>query len=338
MSDIAVLGLDTSAYTTSAAIVDHEGRVLADVRRVLEVREGDRGLRQSQALFQHIVNLPEVLEEAFRIFRTAAPEKRIAAVSVSSRPRPEEGSYMPVFLGGGSAGGGIAAALGVPRYEFSHQEGHIAAAAGALDEGKRRMAFHLSGGTGEIITINGCRPEKIVGGTLDISFGQLLDRTGVACGLSFPCGAEMDRIAMTNRDRVAWRMSGRGKRVYENPLLADIHVKGSRANLSGIETACQRAASREAMEVLIPELFFRISDAIRQMISEASSQTGLEEMILVGGVAASGFLREELAGQAGNRNVTLRFGEPAYSSDNAVGTARLGMRQFLLDTDRGTET
>ncbi|MBR2778811.1 MAG: O-sialoglycoprotein endopeptidase [Firmicutes bacterium] len=326
------LGVDTSAYTTSAAVVDKEGRVLADVRRLLDVKKGERGLRQSQALFQHINNLPEVIKETFEAVRREGTEnRRIAAVAASTRPRPEEGSYMPVFLGGASMASGIASSLNAAFYEFSHQEGHIAAAAGALDGDETRLAFHLSGGTGEILVIRGCRAEKIAGGTLDLSFGQLLDRTGVALGMSFPCGAEMDQIAMAHRDRIAWRISGRGHRVFENPVLGDIRVRDTYANLSGIETSCQKAAASAEPEVIIPELFFRVSDAIAEMLRAAADRTGLREVILVGGVAASRFLREELQQAAARRNLHIRFGEPALSPDNAVGIARLGMQRYFID-------
>lgn len=83
--------------------------------------------------------------------------ENICAVAVSERPRPVEGSYMPVFRAGVSVAESIAAALRVPVYRYSHQEGHIAAVCGALDESVRTVSFHLSGGTGEILATQGCR-------------------------------------------------------------------------------------------------------------------------------------------------------------------------------------
>ena len=328
------VGFDTSAYTTSAAAVDQGGNVLVDVRRGLQVKAGERGLRQSQALFQHIGNLPVIVDELFGRLREDQPGTQIVATAVSTRPRSVEGSYMPVFLAGMNTARAVAAALGVSCFEFSHQEGHIAAASGSAEGLVNGLAFHLSGGTGEILETEGCRSEGIVGGTRDLSFGQLIDRTGVACGLGFPAGAQLDRIAVENRERTAWHMSGRNRRVFEKPRLGEIRVKGSYANLSGIETSCQKAVSEGVpVEELAPELFFRIADAIRQMILSAAEETGRRQICLVGGVAASRFLRKELTEMPVGKNVRILFGEPALSPDNAVGIARLGMRKFLGNRD-----
>ena len=114
-----VLGLDTSNYTTSVALFDGERGV--NLGCLLEVRPGELGLRQSDALFQHVKRLPQLLEQL--------EIGDIQAVGASTRPRAVEGSYMPCFLAGESQGRGIAATLGVPFYAHSHQQGHLAAAA-----------------------------------------------------------------------------------------------------------------------------------------------------------------------------------------------------------------
>ncbi|MDD7408928.1 MAG: hypothetical protein SOV71_00135 [Anaerovoracaceae bacterium] len=320
----AVLAFDTSAYTSSAAVVDEAGRTCADERTRLSVEKGERGLRQSQALFQHINNIPEIAERACAQAHEAGLE--IAAVAASSRPRPVEGSYMPVFLAGLNTGRSIASALGVPFYEFSHQEGHVAAAAGILPDDSRSAAFHLSGGTGEILVLLGGMPVKVAGGTLDISFGQLVDRTGVALGCGFPAGPEMDAAAMRGSADLKWHFSNRGRRVYDDPVLAPIHVEGSRANLSGIETSCAKAAaSGIPPEALAAELFMRMSDAVAGMTTAACREEGISSVILCGGVASSSFLRRELTERLDHFGIKAVFGEKALSSDNAVGTARLGM-------------
>ena len=99
-----ILGIDTSNYKTSIAVIDHKKHIICDLRRFLTVKQGERGLRQSDALFQHIQNLPELMEEMRRMF-----DGRIDADACSFRPRPEAGSYMPVFL----AGSGFAKAAGI---------------------------------------------------------------------------------------------------------------------------------------------------------------------------------------------------------------------------------
>ena len=156
MSSGGVLAFDTSNYTTSAAIADLSGR---DSRRLPQPAEGQRrreGLRQSHALFQHVENLPGLVRRA--VSESGIRRENICAVAVSERPRPVEGSYMPVFRAGVSVAESIAAALRVPVYRYSHQEGHIAAVCGALDESVRTVSFHLSGGTGEILATQGAPP------------------------------------------------------------------------------------------------------------------------------------------------------------------------------------
>ena len=168
---MSVLGLDTSNYTTSAAIFD--GQRGENAGRLLDVRPGELGLRQSDALFQHVKRLPPLLEELL------GEERTLQAVGASTRPRAVEGSYMPCFLAGEGQGRGIAAALGVPFYAHSHQQGHLAAAAwsaGRLDVlDAPFLAWHLSGGTTELLLV---KPEgftvtaEIIGGTSDLSAGK----------------------------------------------------------------------------------------------------------------------------------------------------------------------
>ena len=169
---MSVIGIDTSNYTTSIAWFD--GKNGKNCSRLLDVRQGELGLRQSDALFAHVKRLPTLAEELF----CGTDRSTICAVGVSSRPRAVEGSYMPCFLAGVSAAKTAAAVLGVPCYEFSHQQGHIAAAlwsAGRMDLMERpHLAWHLSGGTTELLLVTPCHKnvhaEKI-GGSSDISGG-----------------------------------------------------------------------------------------------------------------------------------------------------------------------
>lgn len=190
-----VLGIDTSNYTTSAALW-RDGTV-KQKKKLLPVREGELGLRQSDAVFHHVRQLPEVL--------AALPLKgtSLSAVGVSTRPRSREGSYMPCFLAGAGTAKAISMTAGVPLFEFSHQQGHIAAAlysAGRLDLLKGRfLAFHVSGGTTEAVLAEPDETEffhvEIVARSLDLKGGQAVDRVGRMLGLSFPAGPEMERLA-----------------------------------------------------------------------------------------------------------------------------------------------
>ncbi|MEA4988851.1 MAG: hypothetical protein VB095_12405 [Anaerovorax sp.] len=315
-----ILGIDTSNYTTSVALTDENGNILLDKRTPLVVKQGERGLRQSHALFQHMENLPlllsEVLKEPLR--------SQIKAIAVSSRPRPVEGSYMPVFKAGMQFGNVLSNALAVPCYMFSHQEGHLAAAAHntLINDETSYFAYHLSGGTCELLDVNE-QEISIIGGSNDISFGQLIDRFGVAMDLAFPAGKAMDEIALTQ-----WEKQDQTK---PSNQLKPIPIKELYLNLSGIETQALRILQsvdakdkQEVQNALVLELFLKISDSLEKLTKAALKHQHKKQVLFTGGVSASTFLRKRLLDAFSNDKIDLFFGEPKLSSDNAVGISLLG--------------
>lgn len=310
-----VLGIDTSNYTTSLALTNAGGAIVIDSRKLLTVKQGERGLRQSDALFQHMENLPEMILDVFNHI----DKERIGAIAVSNRPRPIEGSYMPVFKAGINYGKVMAASLGVPFFEFSHQEGHLAAVkqGSTFEEETELLAYHLSGGTCELLHIKEDQIQ-ILGGSKDISFGQVIDRVGVALGMGFPAGKEMDQIACKMKDTVKT-----AKR------LKQIGIHGFDINLSGIETQCHRELEKGAdPEPLIYELFQTMSSCLCRLTEKAISETGCSRVLFTGGVAASQFVRKEIEEYFKEKSQSLLFGNPALSSDNAVGISFLGGKKL----------
>ena len=327
---ICCLGIDTSNYTTSAAVVDENFNIIGNSREILRVKQGERGLRQSQALFEHIGNLPGILEK----LGISQKNCRIGAVAVSERPRRVEGSYMPVFRAGEAVGKSLANVTGAAYYGFSHQEGHIEAArfsSGYKGEGEF-ISLHLSGGTTEVLK---CREmpggegyfTEIVGGTKDISLGQLIDRVGVRLGLKFPCGKHMDETAVRKT-----ASAGREDIKSLESMFCKIKTEKAVCNISGIETQIQRyidnneKEQEEISEIVSAALFFRIGQAVRDIVSQSRSMTGILPVLAAGGVASSQFIREMLS-----EDENLYFGSPELSSDNAAGTAILGMKRYLAD-------
>jgi len=322
MSDL-YLGIDTSNYKTSAAVTDSCNRIIYERSEYLDVPAGSRGLRQSDAFFMHSNRLPSFIEEVF----SALSEKEIAAVGVSSRPRRVEGSYMPCFLAGLNSARTIGAALGIPVYQFSHQEGHAA----AIIEDERiltendfapSLLFHLSGGTTEFLL---CRPDsigyetEIIGGTRDISFGQLIDRTGVAMGLPFPAGAYLDKIASEYEGSLT-------------PQIPRIKFDAGHFNLSGPETAIMRMiedAPDELQHAVVKQIFDAVADLLYKAASELSREHSARTVYMAGGVASSSYIRNKidktLTGSSHN-DFKIIFGRPSLSGDNAAGIAMLARR------------
>lgn len=301
------LGIDTSNYKTSAAVVDASGEILFNHQQLLQVKRGERGLRQSEALFQHVQNMPPVLES---LFEDDSLRQRIGAVSVSSRPRPVDGSYMPVFTAGLGYGRAVAAALGVPLYEYSHQEGHIEAIRhySDLKDVNPIICFHFSGGTTEALLVDENRFE-IVGGSRDLAYGQVLDRIGVALGLDFPCGEAMDKIAMASQGH---------PRIFTRIKVTDGYV-----NLSGIETQGQRLLREYPQTMLLDDLFETLSRSIMEMTLQLSLKYDIQNFIYAGGVSCSQYMRQFLTENL-YRDLNIVFGKSELSSDNAIGMALLG--------------
>ena len=341
------LGIDTSNYKTSVAVVDRDGKILFNHQEFLDVKHGERGLRQSDAFFQHVNRLPEPLESALAEYR-----EQIGIVAVSTRPRPVEGSYMPVFMAGYGYAKAVAAALGVDVKEFSHQEGHIEAVKhySALKDSKSPLiCFHFSGGTTEALFVGEDGSIEIVGGSKDIAYGQVLDRVGVALGFDFPCGQALDEIACKHFGHIAGcendgECKNQGTKTIKNSTLTKVKVNDCYVNLSGIDTQARRyleglgnaefdSASKpriasednlgEKEIALIIELFQRLGESILTMSTQLAKKYEIKDFIYAGGVSSSKFIRKYLTeNMPGSYRIV--FGEPALSSDNAVGIALLG--------------
>ena len=310
-----IIGIDTSCYTTSLAVFDLAGRLLCEKRRLLPVAEGECGLRQSEALFCHVRQLPELMEELTAEAGPLSPK----AVCVSMRPRPQEGSYMPVFLAGAGLARSLAAAWGAPLYETSHQEGHIAAAlwSAGLSWQEPFLALHLSGGTGEILYVTqkaaGYEIETV--GDTDLPPGQFVDRVGVALGLPFPAGPHLEKLAEEATD-LSFRLSG--------------SVQGTHISFSGPESAAQRAvkAGVEPASVAAAVLD-NIAKSLGKAIEAARFQTGCGKVLLAGGVAANQRIRNKLL------PLKVDFAAPKYAGDNACGVALIGLAAWTGEADHG---
>lgn len=292
------LGVDTSNYTTSVALLTPDG--MESHRRLLPVREGERGLRQSDAVFLHVRQFPE-------LFETLPSPLALTAVGVSSRPRSVEGSYMPCFLSGVSYARMLVHSHDCPLYEFSHQQGHIAAglwSAGREDLLQRSfLAFHVSGGTTELLLVNGINDIRIIAHTLDLHAGQLIDRIGVLLGYPFPCGAAMDPDA----------------RRAQHPVKHRVRLKDGCCSLSGYENKARKMLADGADKEDIA--FFAVdsvSAELEAMIDGAlMSYPGLP-LLMIGGVCSNSILRERLTSRYG-----AVFAGDGFSSDNAAGIAFL---------------
>lgn len=311
--DALFLGVDTSNYTTSLALCNYTD-VILNCKVPLNVKSGEKGLRQSDAVFNHVKNLPiasEILREKIQSLNVS-----LTGVGCSATPRDVEGSYMPCFLTGLSAAELVSSANNIPLYKFSHQAGHIMAAITSACRNhsinrddilsQRFVAFHISGGTTEVLL---CEPdlERIInisqiGGTRDINAGQLIDRTGVMMQLRFPCGAEIDKSALSYGDK------------FEKMRLS---VSGMYCNLSGGENQAQKLIQNgESIGKVSSFVLDFVARTLEKITINVISEYGNVPIFYSGGVMSSQYIRKYLCKYG-------MFADSEYSSDNAVGVALL---------------
>ena len=301
-----VVGFDTSNYTTSIAY--YNGTDGNNCSKLLPVKLGELGLRQSDAVFHHTKGLPEL---SGRLFSAIAPGS-ISAVGVSTRPRAVEGSYMPCFMVGYSHAKLLADSLHVPLVEVSHQQGHIAAAlwgANRMDlVEKPHLAWHLSGGTTELLYVE---PEDQnfnctkIGGTTDISAGQLIDRTGQLLNLPFPSGKYLDSLSLLAEKKDVFR----------------VKCTDCEFSLSGLQNKVQQF-SEDNSEVETAAYALRcVSQAVYTATEQALCKYPGLSVVFSGGVASNSMLRKVLS------PLEPAFAPAMYSTDNAMGVAILAYRK-----------
>lgn len=300
------LGIDTSNYTTSVALYDPSTRTIRQQKKLLPVKEGECGLRQSDAVFFHVKQLGEIVYSLFDGEKCA-----LDAIGVSTRPRDVDGSYMPCFLVGDMVTECLAASHSIPRYSFSHQQGHVAAAlfsAGRMDLLQERfLAFHLSGGTTEALLVEPDNERILrctkVAGSCDLKAGQAIDRVGVMLGLPFPSGKYLEELALKSRSHYKIKPT----------------MKGLDCCLSGIENQCRKMYDDgEKKEDIALYCLKSVEAALCGMTNALLENYGPLSLLYAGGVMSNSIIRETM-----ETKFQGIFAKPEYSSDNAAGIAVL---------------
>lgn len=303
------LGIDTSNYTTSAAVyVSEEGRIY-QAKRLLPVKEGALGLRQSDAVFHHTKQLPDIIGELYSQREFSPP----VMVTASARPRNAEGSYMPCFLCGEGFARSYSAINGVPMTTTSHQVGHILAALYSTQRldliNECFIAFHVSGGTTDCLL---CEPDSeeliritLIGTSLDLKAGQAVDRIGLMLGLKFPCGIQLEELALRSSSRFKIK-----------PVM-----KGMDCCMSGLENLCRKMLDGgESRENTARYCLEYISETILSMTMSAAESFGELPLLYAGGVMSDSIIRDRIISVFPG----ACFAQPEYSCDNAAGVALYG--------------
>lgn len=321
------VGFDTSNYTTSMAACDEDGNIVANVKMPLSVKEGARGLRQSDAVFLHVKNFTEMYDK----FKKATEGYgKLLAVGASDRPRSAEGSYMPCFLVGYTSSLAYAQNANVPSYTFSHQDGHIMAAlySASLNDGNDDpldlektikspfAAFHVSGGTTELLLVTPRQNDfevSLLGSTEDLNAGQAIDRIGVKMGLGFPCGPALEKLANDNKEKIPPRK---------------ICVKGLSCCLSGLENLALKLYGQTNNKELTSAFVLEyVADTLSKMTDNLRESYSEIPVIYAGGVMSNQIIKSRLSARE-----RVYFAKPQFSADNAAGIALLCRRRHIEET------
>lgn len=300
------LGIDTSNYTTSVALYNDEDNSVVNLKQLLPVKSGEKGIRQSDAVFHHTVQLPQLIKSAFD-----GKKIKIEGVGVSTKPCNVHNSYMPCFLTGVSVATAIASALNVSMYEFSHQDGHIVAALYSSEKldliNERFIAFHVSGGTSQALFVE---PDDkyfkttLISDSLDLKAGQAVDRVGVMLGINFPCGPKLEKLALQS--------SAEYKKIK-------VFRRDGCFSLSGVENKCKKMFDdgENPADIALYCLNY-IHSALEDSVIEIVDTYGSLPIVFSGGVMSNTIIKNRL-----KERFDAYFAEPQYSSDNACGIAIL---------------
>lgn len=312
MKQRVYLGIDTSCYTTSAAVLDEAGKLIGEGRKILDVKPGRCGLQQSEMVFQHTRNLPYILEGILQ-----GKDYELVAIGVSGYPRPIENSYMPAFLAGSGVARTLAAATGAKLHIISHQENHLEAGVWSAGgpEAERFLLLHASGGTTDLLLAerqaNGRFNLTEVGGSIDLHAGQFIDRIGVALGLKFPTGPELEKLAAT------------AEQMVELP----VSVRKLNASLSGPATAALRKLEAGADgAALALGVQYALAETFTRMLRNGAAEYNVHAVLLVGGVASNTYIRNHVTEKLAKRRVSVWVPEARFSCDNATGCAAFAWR------------
>lgn len=303
------LGIDTSNYTTSVALYDDVTNCIIHKRKLLPVSDGVLGLRQSDAVFHHTQQIPQLFSQLFEEADCSSSD--ITAIGASFTPTKADGSYMPCFTVGSGVASVLSSTLNVPLYNLSHQQGHIAAALYSVDRldfiNKSFIAFHVSGGTTDALLVNANSDDflsaQLVGKSLDLNAGQLVDRVGLMLGCSFPCGKQLEKLALE----------------YNANIKVKPTIKGNDCCLSGVENICKKAFADTNDASYVAALCLKyIEESLFVMTQNILNSYGDLPIVFAGGVMSNSIIRNNLLSK-----LDCTFSKPEFSTDNACGVAVL---------------
>ncbi|MDR3566060.1 MAG: tRNA (adenosine(37)-N6)-threonylcarbamoyltransferase complex transferase subunit TsaD [Negativicutes bacterium] len=313
-----ILGLETSCDETSAAVVADGRTILSNViSSQIDVHQKYGGVVPEIASRKHIENVIPVVHQA--LAEAGARLEDVAAIGVTYGP-----GLVGALLVGVAAAKGLAFAAGKNLVGVNHLEGHIFANFLAHPELEPPfIALIVSGGHTSLVLIAGYNDFVLLGETRDDAAGEAFDKIARVMGLPYPGGPYIDKLAAAGDaaaihfpralvgDNYEFSFSGLKSAVLN-------YLNNARQRGDGVSDA-DVAASFQAAVV----------DALVAKTVQAALQSGVDKVVVAGGVAANSRLRSELGASCAAKGLALFFPPPLLCTDNAAMIACRAYYQYL---------
>jgi N6-L-threonylcarbamoyladenine synthase len=298
-----VVGIESTAHTFSASVVSSNGEILSNVKSIYRPPEGS-GIHPFEASQSHLRAAPGVVADA--LAASGVRTERLAAVAYSMGP-----GLGPCLRVGGVVARALASRLGVPLVPVNHAVGHIELGC-LLTGADDPVVLLVSGGHTMVVAHSGGR-WRVLGETLDLTLGQLLDQFGRHAGLASPCGASIEASASKS----------------QNYIRLPYSVKGNDVSLSGLLTACKTLVDRGTP---FDDVCFSMQETSFAMATEVTERalafTGKREVMVVGGVAANRRLSEMMGTMASRHSAQVELMPVEYSGDCGAQIAWTGLLAY----------
>lgn len=322
MSDIYILGIESSCDDTSAAVL-RNGVILSNVTASQEVHKAYGGVVPELASRAHQQNVVPVVDQAIK--RAGITKEQLSAVAFTRGP-----GLMGSLLVGVSFAKGFARALGIPLIDVNHLQGHVMAHFIKENEEDTNVppfpfvCLLVSGGNSQIVKVNAYNDMEVLGQTIDDAAGEAIDKCSKVMGLGYPGGPIIDKLARQGNPK-AYQFS-------------EPHIPGFDYSFSGLKTSflynLRKWVAEDAdfvehhKEDLAASLEFTVVDILMKKLRLAVKETGIKHVAVAGGVSANTGLHNAFHDYAKRYGWTIYIPKFSYTTDNAAMIACVGTFKY----------
>lgn len=323
MSDIYILGIESSCDDTSAAVLKN-GVLLSNVTASQDVHKAYGGVVPELASRAHQQNVVPVVDQCLK--RAGITEEQLSAIAFTRGP-----GLMGSLLVGVSFAKGMARSLGIPLIDVNHLQGHVMAhfiKESDDDTNQPPLPFIcllVSGGNSQIVKVNAYNDMEVLGQTIDDAAGEAIDKCSKVMGLGYPGGPIIDKLARQGNPHA-----------YK---FAEPQIPGLNYSFSGLKTSFlynlrdwvkeEPDFVERHKEDIAASLEFTIVDILMRKLRKAVKETGIKHVAVAGGVSANNGLRNAFHDHARRFGWTIYIPKFSYTTDNAAMIGIVGHYKYL---------